>query len=200
MTQRPLLRRLAHLPLVLLAILVVAFEATIWRWLTALGRVLARLAPFAALERLVARLSPRMVVATFVLPFAAFIPVLKFGELWLFLHGHFVLGVMLLVAAKVIGVAFSARLFEIARPKMLQVPAFAWAYGHAMRLWAACHALLESLPAWVAARAFVHRLGAATRALLATGWQFLRALFGGSARGGLRARLAAAIRLLRRPA
>ena len=209
---RPLLHRLARLPLVLLAVIVVVLEATVWRWLTALGHGLARLAPFAALERLVARLSPRMVVAVFALPFLAFIPLLKFGEIWLFLHGHVVLGVLLLVGAKVVGVAFSARLFEIARPKMLQVPAFAWAYGHAVRLWAACHGLLESLPAWVAARAFLHHLGAAGRALLATGWQALRALFGraagggagggtgGRTGGGTRARLAAAIRLLRRPA
>ena len=200
---RPLLHRLAHWPLILLAVVVVVLEATVWRWLTALGHVLARLAPFAALERLVARLSPRMVVAVFALPFLAFIPLLKFGELWLFLHGHVVLGVLLLVGAKVIGVAFSARLFEIARPKMLQVPSFAWVHGHALRLWGACHALLESLPAWVAARAFVHRLGAAGRALLATGWHALRALFGRAAQGwtggGTRARLAAALRLLRRP-
>ena len=198
-TARPLLHRLAQGPLVLLAVIVVVLEATVWRWLTALGRVLARLAPFAALERLVARLSPRMVVAVFALPFLAFIPLLKFGEIWLFLHGHVVLGVLLLVGAKVVGVAFSARLFEIARPKMLQVPAFAWAYGHAVRLWAACHALLESLPAWVATREFLHRLSTAGRALLAAGWHALRALFGRGARGGIGARLAAARRLLRRP-
>lgn len=200
MIHRPLPYRLARLPLVLLAILVVLLEATVWRWLTALGHVLSRLAVFAALERLVARLSPRMVVLAFVLPFLAFIPLLKLGELWLFLHGHVVLGVVLLVATKVIGVAFSARLFEIARPKMLQVPSFAWAYGHALRLWAWGHALLEDIPAWVAARAFVHRVAASGRAAVAAVWRLLRSGFGRPARGGFRARLAAAIRLLRRPA
>ena len=196
---RPLLHRLAQPPLILLAIVMVVLEATVWRWLTALGHALGRLAPFAALERLVARLSPRMVVVAFVLPFLAFIPLLKLGELWLFLHGHVVLGVLALIATKVIGVAFSARLFEIARPKMLQVPTFAWGYGHVLRLLAWGHALLEAQPAWVATRAFVHRLGAAGRALLAAGWQFLRSGFGPAARGGFRARLAAATRLLRRP-
>ncbi|MDN3568878.1 hypothetical protein QWZ14_31255 [Paeniroseomonas aquatica] len=195
---RPLLRRLARLPLVPLAILVVLLEATVWRWLTALGRVLSRLAVFAALERLVARLSPRMVVAAFVLPFLAFIPLLKFGELWLFLHGHLVLGVLLLVAAKVVGVAFSARLFEIARPKMLQVPRFAWAYGHGLRAWAWCHALLEGIPAWVAARGAVQRGLARGRAALAGAWHRLRAGVGRPAAGGVRARLAAAIRQQRR--
>ena len=192
-------RRLAEAPIVLLAVVMVLFEATVWRWLSALGRALSRLAVFAALERLVERLSPRAVVAAFVLPFLAFIPLLKFGEIWLFVHGHLVLGALLLVAAKVVGVAFSARLFAIARPKMLQVPSFAWAYGHAVRLLDYGHALLEELPAWVAARAFLHRLGAAGRALLAEGWHFLRSGMRRQARGGLRGRLAAAMRLARRP-
>jgi hypothetical protein len=191
---RPLPRRIAHAPIMLLALAAVLLEATLWRWLMALGQALSRLPVFALAERLVARLSPRMVVVVFVLPFLAVIPLLKLGELWLFLHGHFVLGVLLLLGAKVLGVAFSARLFAIARPKMLQVPAFAWAYDRAVRLLAYGHALLEGIPAWVAARAFVHRLGAAGRALLATGW---RALRGGSG-PGLRLRLAAARRLLRR--
>ncbi|MDB5373597.1 MAG: hypothetical protein JWP04_2239 [Belnapia sp.] len=193
-----LARRLAHIPLVLLAILVVTLEATVWRWLTALGQTLSRLAVFAALERLVARLSPRAVVAAFALPFLAFIPLLKLGELWLFLHGHVVLGVLLLVAAKVVGVAFSARLFAIARPKMLQVPSFAWVYGHVLRLLAYGHALLEGLPAWVAARTAMHRLTAAGRAIVAACWRLLRGWFAPPRGAGPSARLAAARRLLRR--
>jgi hypothetical protein len=196
---KPLLRRIASLPVLLLAVVVVLFEATVWRWLTALGDVLSRLAFFAALERLVDRLSPRAVVVVFVLPFLAFIPLLKLGELWLFLHGHLVLGVLLLVAAKVVGVAFSARLFAIARPKMLQVPAFAWGYGHMLRLLDYCHALLERVPAWIAARAFLHRVGAAGHALIGAGWRFLCSGMGGAARSELQRRLAVAVRMIRRP-
>ena len=191
---RPFPRRIAHIPIILLALVAVLLEATLWRWLTALGHALSNLPVFALVERVVARLSPRMVVVVFVLPFLAVIPILKLGELWLFLHGHVVLGVLLLLAAKVVGVAFSARLFAIARPKMLQVPSFAWAYGGAVRLLAYGHALLEGIPAWVATRAFVHRLGATGRALLATGWRALR----GGGGPGLRLRFAAAMRLLRR--
>lgn len=191
---RTFLRRIGHIPIILLALVAVLLESTVWRWLSALGRALSRLPVFAVLERLVARLSPRMVVVVFVLPFLATIPLLKLGELWLFLHGHFVLGVALLLAAKVVGVAFSARLFAIARPKMLQVPSFAWAYERAVRLLAYGHAVLEGIPAWLAARAFVHRLARTGRALLATGWRALR----GGGGPGLRLRLAAAMRLLRR--
>ncbi|MBL6456075.1 hypothetical protein JMJ55_12130 [Belnapia sp. T6] len=192
------LRRLVHSPVTVLAVAFVLLERVVWRPLTALGHLLSRLPVFALLEGAVARLSPRAVVAVFVLPFLFFIPLLKFGELWLFLHGHVVLGVLLLVGAKVVGVAFSARLFAIARPKMLQVRSFAWAYGHAVRLLELGHAWLERIPAWVAARAFLHRLGAAGRALLAAGWQALRSSFGQQARGGFRLRLAATVRRLRR--
>ncbi|SDB72510.1 hypothetical protein [Belnapia rosea] len=193
-----LLRRAPHLPVILLALVAVLLEATLWRWLTALGRALSHLPVFAVLERVVARLSPRMVVVAFVLPFLAFIPLLKLGELWLFLHGHVVLGVLVLLATKVVGVAFSARLFAIARPKMLQVRSFAWAYGKAMRLLDYGHALLERIPAWVATRDFLHRMGAMGRALLAAGWRLLRAGMGHGARHGFRLRLAAAMRMLRR--
>lgn len=196
---KPWWRRVASLPVLLLAVGVVLFEATIWRWLTALGHALSRLAFFAALERLVERLSPRAVVVVFVLPFLAFIPLLKLGELWLFLHGHLVLGVLLLAAAKTVGVAFSARLFTIARPKMLLVPAFAWSYGHMLRLLAYGHAVLEAVPAWGATRAFLHRVGAAGHALIGAGRRVLRSGTGGPIHDGLHRRLAAAMRMLRRP-
>ena len=50
---------------------------------------------------------------------------MNLGEVWLFVHGHMALGMLLVVLAKVVGVAFSARLSSIARPKMMQVAWFA---------------------------------------------------------------------------
>ena len=74
--------------LVVVAVIVVVLEATLWRWLTALGQVLGRFAFFAQLERLVERLSPGAVVAVFALPFVPIIPLLKVGEIWLIRHHH----------------------------------------------------------------------------------------------------------------
>lgn len=165
MLQHRLLRRIAGIVLFPIALVLVLAESTVWRPLTALGGLLARLPLFAALERLVARLSPGMVIAAFLAPFAVAIPLLNLGEVWLFVHGHVAFGMLLVVLAKVVGVAFSARLFAIARPKMMQVGWFAWSYEHVVHLLRLGHDLLDSLPAWVAAR----RAIAAAKARLG-GW------------------------------
>src|SRR3954451_5358301 len=115
-----LVRRAANPLLIAVAIVVVVLEATVWRWLTALGRLLGLLAVFAMLERLVERLSPGAVVAVFALPFVPIIPLLKLGELWLIRHHHFFWAAMVVAGAKILGAAFSTRVYAIARPKMLQ--------------------------------------------------------------------------------
>ena len=151
------MRRLVSSLFVALAVLVALVDATLWRWLTWIGRQLARLPLFAWLERLVERLSPAAVIAVFVLPFVPIIPLLKLGEFWLLAHHHYVAAVLVIVGSKVIGAAFSTRVFAIAKPKMLQVRWFAAAYGLATRLLERGHQVLESMPAWIAARAAVRR-------------------------------------------
>ncbi|GGC58047.1 hypothetical protein GCM10011504_40380 [Siccirubricoccus deserti] len=161
------------------ALIGVLMEATIWRWLEALGRRLARLRLFAAAERL----SPNVVAAIFVLPWVPILPLLKLGELWLIRHHHFVWAAVLILGAKVVGAAFSTRLFAIARPKLMQVRRFVRGHGWVERLLALGHALLEAWPAWVRLRAMARRL---------------RARIFPHGRGALRRRLAAAMRRLRR--
>jgi hypothetical protein len=161
---RPLALAVA-LPLALL-------EVTLWAWLSALGAQLARLPVFAWLERLVARMSPGAVIIVFVLPFIPAIPLLKLGELWLLREGHFIWAAVVIIGAKVVGAAFSTRVFAIAKPKMMQVAWFARAYGVVVGLVEMGHALLESLPVWVAARRAVRgwmarARGPVTRALAA---------------------------------
>jgi hypothetical protein len=152
-------------PLALVVALPLALlEVTLWAWLTALGAQLARLPVFAWLERLVARLSPTAVVAIFVVPFIPAIPLLKIGELWLLREGHFIWAAVVVVGAKVVGAAFSTRVFAIAKPKMMQVAWFARGYGVVMQLVELGHRALESLPGWVAAREAVHAGMAALRA------------------------------------
>lgn len=147
-------RLLTPIALVLAAVMVL-LEVTLWAWLSELGRLLARLPLFAALERLVARLSPGAVIAIFVLPFIPIIPLLKLGELWLLREGHFIWAAIVILGTKVVGAAFSTRVFAIAKPKMMQVTWFAWAYGGAIRALELGHRTLEAIPAWVAARALV---------------------------------------------
>jgi hypothetical protein len=167
-------RRLLTPLLVVAALAAVLLEATVWRWLSAFGRLLSRLPIFAALERLVEHLSPRAVIAVFVLPFVPILPLLKIGEIWLLTERHYVWAALVMVGAKVFGVAFSTRVFAIARPKMLQVSWFARLDASVIRLLALGHHALEQVPAWVAARAYGHRLIGSVRRRLVEVVQFVR--------------------------
>ncbi|MDB5415703.1 MAG: transrane protein [Rubritepida sp.] len=185
------LRRLARrlfAPLVIaLAVLSVLIEVTLWRWLAALGGWLGRLPLFAALERLVERLSPGAVIAIFVVPFVPLVPLLKLGELWLLHNHHYVTAVFLIMGTKIFGVAFSTRVFAIARPKMLQVPWFAKVYGALTWILDLGHRTLEGIPAWHAAHVFGRRIA-----------QSVRNLFASGGRGALSRTWAVAVRWVRR--
>ncbi|UPY37190.1 hypothetical protein [Sediminicoccus sp. KRV36] len=184
--RRNLTRRLVAPFAIALAMLVVLLEVTLWAWLTALGRQLARLPLFTALEHLVERLSPGAVIAVFVLPFVPIIPLLKLGELWLLREGHFIWAAIVILGTKIIGAAFSTRVFAIAKPKMMQVPWFAWLHDGVMRMLDFAHRTLEGIPAWVLARQAARRAAEAVR-------QALR-----QARGPLGRGFAAARRWVRR--
>ncbi|MBR0656222.1 hypothetical protein [Plastoroseomonas arctica] len=138
-------------PLLVLAFAIVLLEETIWRWARALGGVLARIPIFAALERLVPRMDPRLVLALFLIPIALLFPV-KLTALWLIGTGHVFTGVALIVAAKMLGTAFSARLYTIAEPRLMQLPLFVRLRGLVTRLLARAHAYLDASPAWQSAR------------------------------------------------
>jgi len=181
-----MLKRLGHGLLLGIALLGVLLEATLWRWLTRLGEAIARIPLFAALERLVQRLSPNAVAAVFVLPFVPLVPLLKLLEVWLIGHRHFVWAALLILGGKVVGVAFSTRVFAIARPKLMQLRWFAWSYGKLTALLALGHDLLDEWPAWVRLRAVMRRWRAALHALR------LRLFPPGG--GPLRRQLAAAMR------
>lgn len=155
---RRLARRVFAPPVIVLAVLWALLDVTIWRWLSALGRVLARVPLFAALERLVERLSPGWVIAVFVIPFVPLVPLLKLTELWLLANRHYFSAVVLIVGTKVVGAAFSTRVFAIARPKMLQVRWFAKFYTGVVWLLDLGYRTLNDIPAWRVTREWVHRI------------------------------------------
>lgn len=169
------IRGLLKPPLLLLAFLWVVLEETVWGWAKVLGGLIARIPLLAALERFVLRLDARLVLLLFALPMVALFPV-KLAALWLIGTGHWLLGAGVLVAAKMAGTAFSARLYVVAEPKLMTIPAFAWARGQVVSLLARAHAYLDASPAWRAARRVMAEAKGALRA----------------ARAALRARLAGA--------
>ncbi|WP_170979363.1 hypothetical protein [Roseomonas sp. HF4] len=166
MTWRPTVRSLLKPPLLLVAFLWVVLEETIWTWAEALGALFARIPVFAALERLILRLDARAVLLFFAAPIVALFP-LKLAALWLVGNGHWLGGVALLLGAKTAGTAFSARLYVVALPKLMEIRAFAWARGHVLALLARAHAFLDASPAWQTARRAAARAKAAARAVAA---------------------------------
>ncbi len=167
-------RRILSPFVTMVAVVAVILDVTIWQWLTRFGRWLSPFAIFTWLERVVERLSPNWVVAMFVAPFVPLVPILKLGEFWLIAHHHYVWAAVIIVGIKVIGAAFATRVFAIAKPKMLQVRWFAWAYGWVVWLLELGHRTLEAIPAWRATRAAAQRVMQAARAVVARLWLGLR--------------------------
>jgi hypothetical protein len=155
------LKRLITPPLLLLAALLMFVEEVLWegaKRLTAaiasvplLGRVVR------AIESLIAGLPPYGAMAVFLLPGTLLLPV-KLGALWLIAHGHALLGLQLIIAAKLLGTALVARIFVLTKSKLLTLPWFAKLYGWLTRT-------RDALYAWVRASQLWQRLSELRAAL-----------------------------------
>lgn len=124
---RALGRGLKHLGTGLLALLIL-FEEWGWEPLQRLVARLGRLPLLRQIEAFIAGLSPRAALAVFVLPTLLLLPV-KLLALWLISQGHRLLGVAVILLAKLVGTAVVARLFTLTRPALMQMPWFAHGYG-----------------------------------------------------------------------
>ena len=123
---RVLLRGLRNAAAVLLALLILFEE---WGW-EPLQRQLARIARLPLLRRVeaaIGRLPPRAALAVLLLPTLALLPV-KLLALGLIAHGQRMLGLAVIVAAKLVGTAVVARLFTLTQPALLRMPWFASIY------------------------------------------------------------------------
>ncbi len=149
--------------------LLILFEE--WGW-EPLGRLLARLARLrviAAIERRIQSLPPYGALAVFFAPSLALLPV-KLAALWLVAHGQHVLGIGVIVAAKIAGTAVVARLFALTQPALMQLAWFARLYERWSAWKAALVARVRASAAWRA----LHRAKDAARAALAQLRSWLR--------------------------
>lgn len=122
-TLKKLLRSLLLAPVAL----VLLFEEWGWEPLAACFAALGRLRWWGQLERWIARLPPWGALLVFGLPVLVLIPV-KLLAIYLFGRGHFVLGLGLIIAAKLVGTALAARLFQLTHPTLMQLGWFARLY------------------------------------------------------------------------
>jgi hypothetical protein len=143
------MRRLLR-PLWILLALVFLFEVWLWEnlrpivaWIVeriAWERLKARLA--AAIERL----PPAATLLVFLVPVLLLLPV-KFVGLWMLAHGSWFGAMLTLGFAKVVSMGVTAFIFDVTRPKLLQLAWFRWLYEHILVWLAWAHGLIDPVKA-----------------------------------------------------
>ena len=107
---------------------VIFFEEWGWR---PLARLMARIGALPIVRNLEARISkvpPRAALALFLVPVIVLLP-FKFGALWLIAHGQKTLGILVIIAAKLVSTAFLGRLFVLTEAQLMSIGWFARAYN-----------------------------------------------------------------------
>ena len=134
------MRRLTQPLWVLLALI---FLAEAWLW-DHLEPVVARVVAWIPLRAIkawlsarIATLSPPLTLVVFVVPFLLLLP-LKMLGIWLLAHHHWLAALGVIVLGKLLGVGVAAFIFDVTRPKLMQMAWFRRVYAWVMsaRQWA----------------------------------------------------------------
>lgn len=143
------MRRLTRPLLVLLAIIFLV-EAWLWEHLKPVVGWVVSWVPWQRLKAWIASaiesLPPYATLFVFVIPAIVLFP-LKLAGLWMLAHGLWFGAVAVLVLAKLVGVGVAAFIFEITRPKLLQIGWFRWLYEHVMVWLEWAHSLVDPIKA-----------------------------------------------------
>jgi hypothetical protein len=148
-----MMRRLLHPFLILLA-LVFLFEAWLWRHLAPIIGWVVALIPWATFKT-------RIAAAILLLP-------LKVVGFWMLAHGFWLGAVMMLTLAKIVSLGVTAFIFDLTRPKLLELPWFRWFYEHMIVWLAKAHELVDPIKERIkrTMRAFAPNRAGRTFALL----------------------------------
>ncbi|WP_422010742.1 hypothetical protein [Roseateles sp.] len=141
---------------VLLAVLIL-FEEWGWEPLRRAFALFARLPVIRQFEAALKRLPPRWAFVVLVLPSLLILPV-KLAAVWFVAKGHVVFGVGVIVAAKLLGTALLAWLFQLIQPALMQLPWFARLYLRWTAWKAELLAWVRASSVWRTARAIKLRL------------------------------------------
>jgi hypothetical protein len=165
---RKILRSIVFAPLVL----IVLFEEWGWVPLARAFAALGRLPWLGQLERRISSLPPWAALLAFGVPVLTLIPI-KLLALYFFGQGHMVLGVSLVMAAKLTGTALAARLFQLTEPALMKLKWFARLYTP-WKIWKdrVLMQLRQSAPWRV-----VGRLKAHLKAISARAWAAFKAIW-----------------------
>ena len=140
-----MMRRLLQPVWVLLAVIFL-IEAWLWDHLEPIVARVVALIPLRAFKQWLAdrvdTLSPAMTLIVFVVPVIPLFP-LKLVGLWLLTHEYWISAILTIMFAKFVGVGVTAFIFDVTRPKLLEMAWFETLYEFVMGLRAKATALVE---------------------------------------------------------
>ena len=151
------MRRYLTRPLLVLLALVFLVEAWLWSRLAPIvGWIVDRIAWRELREKITAgieRLPPLATLLVFLVPILVLLPIKIFG-LWLLHAHHWFSALVVLGLAKIVSVGLTAFIFEVTRPKLLQLSWFRWLYEHVLVWLERAHRLVDpiklEIKAWIA--------------------------------------------------
>ena len=140
-----MLRRILQ-PLWVLLALIFLIEAWLWDHLEPVVERVVAWIPLRAFKLWLAdqvdMLSPAMTLIVFIVPVIPLFPLKLFG-LWLLANEYWLSAVVILVFAKFLGLGVAAFIFDVTRPKLLQMAWFQKLYDWVMALRAKAHAIID---------------------------------------------------------
>src|ERR1700734_3698439 len=145
------MRRLLQPIWVLLAVIFL-IEAWLWDHLepivAAIGAAIVALIPLRTFKQWLAErvdtLSPAMTLLVFIVPVIPLFP-LKLVGLWLLTHQYWLSAIVTILFAKFLGVGVAAFVFDVTRPKLLEMAWFERLYEFVLTLRARATALVEPI-------------------------------------------------------
>jgi hypothetical protein len=144
-----MLRRLLQPIWVLLAIIFL-IEAWLWDHLEPIVAWVVSIIPLRAFKQWLAErvdaLSPSMTLIVFAVPVIPLFP-LKLIGMWLLMHEYWMSAVTTLLFAKFLGVGVTAFVFDVTRPKLLEMGWFEKLYESVIALRAKARALVDPVKA-----------------------------------------------------
>jgi hypothetical protein len=140
-------RRLLQPVWIVLAI-VFLIEAWLWDHLEPIVARFVALLPLHAFKHWLAErvdtLSPAMTLIVFIVPIIPLFP-LKLVGLWLLTHEYWVSAILTIIFAKLLGVGVTAFIFDVTRPKLLQMAWFQRLYDLVIGLRSRARDLVEPI-------------------------------------------------------
>ena len=142
-----MMRRLLQPIWVLLAVIFL-IEAWLWDHLEPIVAAVVALFPLRSFKHWLAErvdtLSPAMTLLVFIVPVIPLFP-LKLIGIWLLAHQYWISAILTIVFAKFLGVGVAAFIFDVTRPKLLQMQWFEKLYQFILALRAKANALVDPI-------------------------------------------------------